>query len=75
MKPWLQECADAASALTPLQGQSILDCVNNGETLGDVASAHGVTLEAVCGVVDLSIMSVSLLRKDFRPTKGETDDR
>lgn len=62
---WIQECKTRADSLTPDQRQAILDAIldaiRTGQKLGAVASAHGVDLATVCGVVDRNIITTSLM--------------
>ena len=54
---WLKECKTAAKALTREQRQAVLESVRAGKTLGSVAVVHGVTLQTVCGVVNMNLVN------------------
>jgi hypothetical protein len=55
---WRQQCKDEAKQLTPQQRQLVLDDIRAGRTIGQTYKRHQLTLAAVCGVVELNIVSI-----------------
>lgn len=55
---WRQQCKHEAKALTPEQRQQVLDEINAGRSIGQACDKHGLSLAAVCGVVELNIVSI-----------------
>ncbi len=53
---WIEQCKHEAQALTPEQRQQVLDRLWAGRTIGQVKNEFGLTLAAVCGVVDLNLV-------------------
>jgi hypothetical protein len=54
---WRAQCKHEAKALTPEQRQQVLDEINASRSIGQVCDKHGLSLAAVCGVIDLNIVS------------------
>lgn len=58
---WTDECAAAALQLRRPQRQRVLDMIRAGVALGDAAWVEGISLQAVCGVLNANIQSGVLL--------------
>lgn len=58
---WLDECKKDAEALTQSQRQAVLDTIKSGKTIGETRDLHSVSLAAVCGVIDINLVSCSFL--------------
>lgn len=52
---WLDECDEAAKALTNEQRQMFLDEIWNGKTLGEARETAGISFDAANGVVRQNI--------------------
>lgn len=55
---WRAQCKHEAKALPPEQRQQVLDDIRAGRTIGETCDKHGLSLAAVCGVVELNIVSI-----------------
>jgi len=54
---WIEQCKHEAQSLTPQMRQQVLDELRTGQTIGKTRDKFGLTLAAVCGVVDMNIVS------------------
>jgi phage-related protein len=54
---WREQCKHEARALPPEQRQQVLDEIVAGQSIGQTCDKHGLSLAAVCGVVELNIVS------------------
>lgn len=52
---WIEQCKHEAQSLTPELRQQVLDELRTSKTIGQTRDKFGLTLAAVCGVVDLNI--------------------
>lgn len=53
---WTEQCKKEAENLTQGTRQKILDELHAGRTIGQTREKFGVTLAAVCGVVDMNLV-------------------
>ena len=55
---WREQCKHEARALPPEPRQQVLDEIRAGRSIGHVCDKHELSLAAVCGVVELNIVSI-----------------
>ena len=60
---WFDLCEKAALELSVEKRQQVLDAVNSGKTIGEIKEGFPLTLEHVCGVINMNIDSIKFLRK------------
>lgn len=60
---WLEQCESEAKALTAEQRQAVLDTIWHGKTIGEAREMHGLSLAAVCGVVNINIADAKFLNR------------
>ena len=53
---WIEQCKHEAQCLSPELRQQVLDELRAGRTIGQARDKYGLTLAAVCGVVDTNIV-------------------
>ena len=61
---WFERCESEAKALTVEQRQDVLDTIFTGASNGEAMTKHGLTLAAVCGVINLNISEAKLLNRE-----------
>ncbi len=60
------ECEKAALALPQFKRDEILRTIKSGKTLGKTAEEHSVSMDAVCGVLNMNILSFHVLSDTSR---------
>jgi hypothetical protein len=61
---WLEDCKAGAEALTREHRQAVLDLLHEGLTIGETQERLGLSLEAVCGVINANIGMASFLNRE-----------
>lgn len=65
---WIEQCEHEAKRLTPELRQQVLDQLNAGKTIGETRAKLGLTLAAVCGVMDMNIARNEYLTLNTKTT-------
>lgn len=52
---WIEQCQYEANNLTKDQRRKVLTELRTGKTIGETREKFGLTLAAVCGVVEMNI--------------------